>query len=217
MITNDVIDLHKKHQEGQNSHNAANYFLTTNFVDAVPMEIGDRRYFVLHSQFPLIETQASDPDYFKKLHCAIYHNAGGIVRWLLDLEVHAEFDKDGHAPMTEAKQNVIRLTTDDFSEVVREVIEDDDDPLYSPEVVCFNPLLNRLIAQFAGSFTRDQEYKLSKALVTLGYLKLDRARIEGDRQSLWAKKSGDKLPTMESAKAHVTARLKKREDKEGPL
>jgi len=216
VLTNDAIECHEKGKETRTVANTANYILTTNYEDAIPLGDKDRRYFVLKSAFPLKDLQNTEPDYFDILHDAIISDqCGAMLRWILDVPKHKDFNPNGHAPRTDAKNNIIRVCRDELSDVVSEIIEDDGNPLFSPEVICFTPLFNRLMAQSNGAIKADQGYRLTSALLQLGYVKLDRVRIQGERQCLWAKKEAGIVPVIEDAKRVVLNKLDVYNAKEG--
>ena len=200
IITNDVIACRKLYQEVVNIPNTANWMAASNYPECAPLEDGDRRYFVIISDFKLGSNARED--YFKVLHDAITLGAGDIVRWLRDLPLHKDFNPDGHAPMTESKKVILRLTGDDLAERVAEVIEDDNNPYFSDAVVVFDPLYARLSTGFPG-LTLDSTYRLTTTLSAMGYTKLTRVRLDHVRQSLWAKRVDGAVPTAEWAKAHV--------------
>jgi len=209
-ITNSVVPCKKMHKEVRNIRNTINYFITTNFADAAPIELGDRRYFVLHSKLPLADLET---DYFMKLYEGINNDAGSILAWLRSVEIHPDFKINGPAPMTDDKQVTIRLTTDDTKDKIAEIIEDDNCEEYRKEYVLFDSLLNRLSAAAANVRT-DNSKLLSNSLASLGYVKLGRARVLGHRHSIWIneKAMGRKLELGE-AKEMIEAKLKDAEKK----
>jgi hypothetical protein len=187
VITDTVVECHEKGKETRDVYNAANYFLTTNYDDAVPIEAGDRRYCVIKSKFPLDALAKSDPDYFDRLTKAIASNAGDMVAWLRTVPVHPDFDPNKPAPITDAKQSIISVSKDDKVEYVQETLEDTETPLVSKEVVCFGSLYAQLTAKYPDYFKASEQYKLNKILVDMKYTKLARIRVDGERRSLWAK------------------------------
>lgn len=207
VITNNVVECHQKGKETRDVHNNANYFLTTNYLDAIPLEKGDRRYFMLQSQLPLDAIMATEPDYFTNLTNAIQTESGALVRWLLDVPKHKDFDPNKHAPMTDTKQDAIRLATDDMEELVAELIEFSDDPLCGPDALCFTPLFQKLQAVAPGMVKSDQDFKLSRALTSMGYTKAARTWVSGERQTVWGKKVNSKLPPLDVLKKIIADRI----------
>jgi hypothetical protein len=216
VLTNDVIECHEKGKETRTVANTANYILTTNFEDAIPLGDKDRRYFVLKSSFPLKRIHLEEPDYFDILHEAIVSDqCGDMLRWVLDIPKHPDFNPNGHAPTTDAKKNIIKVCKDELAEVVSEIIEDDKNPLFMGDVVSFTPLWDRIVAQSNRTLEAKNTYRLTSALLSLGYVKLDRVRIQGDRHCLWAKRSADTVMSLEEAKQTVLNRLGEYDAREG--
>jgi hypothetical protein len=203
-ITNSVVPCKKMYQEVINILNSVNYFATSNYLDAAPIEEGDRRNFVIRSQLDL---KALEPDYFDKLFHSIQHDAGSIVAWLRTLPIHADFHPDGVAPMTEAKEAVILMSKDDISDRIKEIIEDDKSPQYSEDVVLFDALQDRLSSSAMG-LKGENERKISMALAAMGYEKLGRTRVSGERHCLWGRtKNGIKM-TLAEAKEIVERKVR---------
>jgi len=206
-ITNDLIGVKKMYQEIQTIPNTQNYFLFSNYRDAAPIDKGDRRYYILFSR---IELAKLPPGYFDFLTAAVQNDAGDIMKWLRDVPVHPDFKPNGHAPMTEDKQTVLRIVKDDLIEEVAELLEDSKEALYGPQVVSFAPLFNAVVIRSNGAIKPNEKHKLTRVLIDLGFTKLDRCRLpishDGDnRHALWvkAKEIGDSL---EAAKSVVMAR-----------
>lgn len=204
-ITNDVVPCRKLYEEVRNIPNTANWMAFSNYQGGAPIEDGDRRYFVIISEFKPKEGSARE-QYFKVLHEAISKGAGDIVRWLRDLPLHADFNPEGHAPMTEDKKTVIRLTGDDLPERILEVMEDDNDPYYGPSVVLFDSLFVRLAGGFPG-LKLDSPYKLTTTLAAMGFSNLGRIRIEGGRHSIWCRRTDGAPPTQKWGKQIIENRI----------
>lgn len=204
-LTNTVIPFKKLYAELKNAPNTQNYFASSNYIDSIPIEEGDRRWFIMLSR---VDIKGLPVGYFDELFAAAENHAGDIVAWLRTVPWHPDFNPDGHAPMTEVKEAVVRLTADDLTEQVNELILDSDDPLIGGDVVCFAPLFERLMLQSRGAIKADQDFKLSKCLTALDFVKLDRSRIHGVRHRVWVRRNTDgDVMTLEEARAILNARL----------
>ncbi len=206
-ITNDLIGVKKMYQEIMTIPNTQNYILFSNYKDAAPIDKGDRRYFILFSRLELAKMPSN---YFDFLTAAVNNDAGDIMKWLRTIPVHPDFKPNGHAPMTEDKQTVLRIVKDDLIEEVAEMLEDSKEPLYGPQVVSFTPLFNAVMIRSNGAIKPNEKHKLTRVLLDLGFTKLDRCRLpisyDGDnRHALWAKvkEIGESL---DAAKAVVAER-----------
>jgi hypothetical protein len=207
VITEGIVESHRKGDNPDNVYNAANYFLTSNYVDSVPVEIGDRRYFMAQSKFPLATILRTEPEYFESLAKAVDEGAGDVVCWLRNIPTHPDFDPDKPAPMTETKRLAIGATTDEIDSYVQEIITEDDDPLVSETVVCFNHLFSRLMVQMEGALKSDHQFKLTKALGNLQFVKLGRARAGGDRHTLWVKRVDGNIMSLDEAGDLIQSRI----------
>jgi hypothetical protein len=204
-ITNDVVSCRQMYKEARDVLNTVNYFLTSNYSNAAPLTEGDRRYFVIESKIAIADL---DSDYFVELFGAIRNHTGDLAAWLLSVPRHPEYNPDGIAPMTKAKEDVIRLNVDDFDTQIAEIIEDDNDYQYDNKVVLFTPLLDRVTVTVK-RIGPDYQYLLKQALTALGYKPVGRVRFGGERHSAWAKEINGERMTPEDVVEH----LKKQQDK----
>lgn len=202
-ITNDIVPCRKLFKESITIPNTMNYFATSNYLDGAPLEEGDRRFFALQSQLDKAEI---DREYFDRLFGAIRKDCGSILRWLVDIPFHADFRPNGEAPMTDTKQEIINMVSDDMPAIIMEIIEDDNAPEYCKEVILFDALYTRLTNSFSG-VQLDNKRKLITTLSQMGYVSLSRVRVNGERHSLWVKREKGKLPSVDEAKAVIEKRF----------
>lgn len=204
-ITNDIVPCRQLFRETRNIINPANYFIPTNYSNALPISDGDRRYTFIESK---VSPDKLDDDYFQKLFAAVREHTGSILVWLRSVPLHPDFKPDGVAPMTDTKREVIELSGDDFNALVKEVLVDDESYEYGKDVVLFDPLYQRmLIASKVPE--KNMTYTLKNALTTMGFKPLGRHRVEGERHSLWMKSVDGEKPTAEAAKAIIKERKAK--------
>lgn len=187
LITNNVIEVHPKGKDPINVPNFAVYFITTNYKDGVPLEQNDRRYFVIFSRFPLARIKQQEPNYFDDLFDAVREHAGAVGRWILDTPYHDDFEPY-NAPWTADKAEATALTSDEFKDVVADILADSASPAFGPEVVLYQPFFDYLTLQNRGETLNITPYQLNKALMDLGFTKLGRHRLlDGDRYRVWAR------------------------------
>lgn len=209
-LTNDTVTCRRMRQDPYNTLNVTNYLLLSNYKDCVPVDEGDRRLFPI---FSALDLNRLEEGYFNKLHEAIKQYAGDLVCWLRSVPIHKDFDVNGPAPMTAAKQSMIKHTSDDFDDMVKELLEDDNETLYGPKVVCFNPLFRRLTIDSEGDLRPTDKYKLTKVLVASNYSKIGRVWVDGERHTVWARPQDGKELTIDAAKALLEERLLRAEEK----
>jgi hypothetical protein len=126
------------------------------------------------------------------------------VEALLAMPVHADFDPNGHAPMTDAKHSMIRLSKDDLIEQIADIM-DEGHPHYRGGVVVFDSLYIRMSSGHEG-LKLDSAYKLTAALTSMGFSKLGRESINGQRHCLWGQDVDGEIPSSKWAKNQIVQR-----------
>lgn len=123
-ITNTIIDVHCKGRDPYRAINVTNYLVLSNYIDGLALDKEDRRYFVLHAGISAAEAVAmADSGYFELLFGAIEQHSGAVRKWLSEYQLHPEFNPDGQAPMTTAKEVTIELGKSDLHLAAEELIE----------------------------------------------------------------------------------------------
>lgn len=139
LITNSEIEVHAKGKTQAKFPNTTNYLLFTNFQDAMPIEKNDRRYLVLHSRWQDAEElrafKEENPRYYYDLYDAVFQGAGALRKWLLEFEMHEDFDPMSEAPLTTAKELMIKLALPEDIKHIKELIEDGEYPDISDELL----------------------------------------------------------------------------------
>jgi hypothetical protein len=106
IITNTDVSVRRMHREGFKARNYANVCASTNHINSIPVEDGDRRYAVLRTvgDEDLIRSNVGR---LKRLHRWLYQEDGlrAVAAWLADRDV-SQFDYSGHAPQTEIKDSM---------------------------------------------------------------------------------------------------------------
>jgi hypothetical protein len=127
-ITNPMIPVHPKGRPAYTALNTTQYFITSNHMDGVPITSGDRRYMFLRTAFnveTLIRFRIENPDYYKNLFGALETSPGGLRRWLVRYDDwHPDFDPNGNAPITAAREQVIEMSKNDIDSVCEDVIRE---------------------------------------------------------------------------------------------
>lgn len=152
-ISNNRVEKHGKGKDPGNILNVTNYLMLTNHEDAIPIEEGDRRYFVLFSPFrvladmdQLLQTDylISVADHFEELISLVRENPDQLALWLTETEFPAEWDANMSAPMTEAKQKMVGNSVSEGEAAIDGILEDVADGGrrlgISADVVCLDLL-----------------------------------------------------------------------------
>ena len=112
LITNSVVEIHRKGRDGYQAMNCTNYIALTNHVDAFPLTDHERRFNTIFSPF---ETQAEllaevGLDFFTKMYRAIDECADQLRTWLLGIDI-STFDPYASAVYT-AEKGAMNVTTE---------------------------------------------------------------------------------------------------------
>ena len=127
-VSNETVAMTRKGEDPVTVINTTNYFMLTNYKDAIPIDDGDRRYAVLFSQWQsparLAEFQRENPDYYTKLYDSIRANPGELLDWLMTHEIPESFFATQRAPITTARNEAIELSKSESHEQVEDALEE---------------------------------------------------------------------------------------------
>lgn len=197
-ITNEVIEVTRKHQSSYQAPNTTSYLMFTNFQDAMPLDRSDSRYYVIFSRLKTTqEVQdfvAENPVYFSRLFEKTFDRAGAIKGWLLERELSEGFNANKRAPDSAAKAYMIELSKTDDECILEELLEDADNPLLTEDALSTTELLDLWKARH-GSDRAPQTSRLNRMLIKLGWQKMvqngqDRVKIGGRPHRVWTKFPG---------------------------
>ncbi|ATW62290.1 primase [Pseudomonas phage Psp6] len=130
-VTNSRVTINRKGKGLLPIINISNFVAFTNFVDAVPLEDTDRRWFVIFSPYAHIidcavannvltvkDLQAK----FDQVFDLCQRHPGQVRKWLLEMAIPAWFDPNGHAPDTPEKHQMRSSGEDEAHALARQVI-----------------------------------------------------------------------------------------------
>ena len=109
MITDSIIQVNEKNIKTFLSHNVTNYMCFTNYQDALPMDEGDRRYWIIFS--PITKDQLPEQDYFYKLFEDLKVIGPELRRWMMDYPTDI-IEGAVRAPDTHSKKAMIMIEED---------------------------------------------------------------------------------------------------------
>ncbi len=137
-VSNDMVTIRRMRTDKYKVFNTVNYFLTTNHKDGVPIDENSSRYFPLFSRWQtktaLDKFNKAHPDYYRKLHEALEH-PGALRRWLLDYELHEDFNPVERAKESTSLAEMRYLNQTEEQEGILSILEESDDPELSPTLV----------------------------------------------------------------------------------
>lgn len=105
LITEPMLRIHEKYQKPYSIDNYLNLLCFTNHKDALKIEQGDRRWFIVFSP-----AKPRDHLYYRRLFEQIGgEGAAHVADWLMSRDLSG-FDAKGHAPSTSAKEQMRELS-----------------------------------------------------------------------------------------------------------
>lgn len=134
LITEPTLRIQEKYQTTYTIDNRLNMLCFTNHRDALKLEEGDRRWFIVFSP-----AKVREPAYYKGLFAHIERDGpANVAHWLLSRDL-SNFDAKGHAPATAAKEEMRELSMGEVEatllERYRERLSPFDFDLVAPEDV----------------------------------------------------------------------------------
>lgn len=190
-ITNNWIDVHPKGKASVNVYNTMNQLLFTNFSDGLPLAVNDRRYFSIWTPFNTIDDfvralQAlgfkGQADYFDWLFKLLEGHVAELRAWFLEQDL-SSFNPNSAAPMTDEKQQMIRMSESPEEEVIREIIEERADGV-GADVLSSTCLLDQV--HMMGGDVSVETTVLNRVLTRMGWSKLPkRVKWRGRVHRVW--------------------------------
>lgn len=152
-IANPEISIHNKYRKPHNTTNTTSYFAFTNFRDALPLDGGDTRFFILLSQWQngddVRQFKKGNPQYYPRLWRTLDRSAGALRRWLLEYELHPEFDPANRAPPSQGRNTMIEEAKPDVQRQVEDLLDEGSTPGVSRDL-CVMHLLRAALADESG-------------------------------------------------------------------
>lgn len=139
-ITNEEANIRRMNQDAYEIPNVTNYFMFTNYWDALPLSRMDRRYYVVGTWFQtkeqLDEWNQKYPNYFGALYAAIQDHADVLRHWLLTRELSPSFQPKRPAPDSVGK-TMMRDQSEhsDESDALADTLESSTDPEVSDRLL----------------------------------------------------------------------------------
>lgn len=199
LITNDVVSIAERFRNNRNVDNITNYIFFTNFKDALALDDGSRRYFVLQSALQTRQqvTALGGPAYFTPLYDLVRDKPGGFRAFLEAHRVSDNFAPNGVAPHTAYLDDLVEASANETTAAVRRLIKEQDHPLVTPKLVSTKTLLAMLELE---GIRRLSAQHVSSILRSEGFNQAGRFLIDGERQYLWTHASAGPVDAAQIAK-----------------
>ena len=192
LITDKTIMINPKGVDSYRIRNTTNYICFTNFKDAIPMGIDDRRWWIKCveiNSLDQMEEITGEPSsvYFPLLFDTVRSLGGELRKWLLDYVLTEEFLAIKQAPMTDCKMSMIaseEVCFDGLSEV-KELL-DEGHKYYNLECVSSSDLFEQLTFKYPDLEVGNRMKNI--ILKKLGYMPLPKLiKIDGWPRRIWTK------------------------------
>lgn len=138
-ISNEYVSVHAKYRAPYNIKNATSYLAFTNHRDAVPIDQGDTRYFIMLSQWQdadaVKQFKEDNPRYYDRLWQVLEDSPGALRRWLLEYDLHPEFSPVNRAPASLGREIVLRESKPELQQEIEDLIQDGQYPWISNDLV----------------------------------------------------------------------------------
>jgi hypothetical protein len=196
-ITNDYISVHGKGSDGRTFRNVTNYFASTNYDDAVPIDSkGDRRWYVVACQWQTKEeclANGLDQAFYDELH-SLLENAEDII-W----SAAQDYSLDGFSPNqipadTAAKQKMVQATRSQLSRELDDVLDNvADSEWYDSNDGYFltQNVINEYKEAYQRAMSKSDVANLGRAMDELGYVSWNngaKIAIKGTRGRVYVPK-----------------------------
>lgn len=188
LISNDTIEIHPKGIDPYIAPNTTAYLASTNFLNALPLDNNDRRYFILISQWQdadkLKKFIENNPTYYNDLFAAIDDHPGAIRHWLETYELHPEFNPHSRAPFSKGRQEMVALNKSEIVTEIEEIVAEGKHHDVCGDLLITSSL-NAVLSEDGGELVSGQTMKTS--LTTLGFRYKGRIKINGHPEYVWTK------------------------------
>ena len=209
-ITNDVLHINAKFRAAWEIVNVTNYIMFTNFMDAIPFDVDDRRYFVLScaQQTPQQRLEAfgdgTEPgcdQYFRELHELIEAYPEALAHYFLNRDVSG-FSAKGNAPRTAAKDEMFRHSRPEDETTVLDAIAE-----FEGIAICDDYIDLTLLTESAGyDYGLPSAERISRILKGRG-MHSQRVKVAGRQHRIFSASSVTEVEVRERAIMHQEAIL----------
>lgn len=182
VITEPILVIERKGIDPYEIPNTLNVLCFTNHKDAVRLEKGDRRWFVLYSPM-----KPQPLEYYKRLFDWLDRpeSAPAFIHWLM--QRNPVLNPKGRAPETDAKQVASELSLTEIEHQILEWYEERSGP-FEKDLFRFEDVRNR--------FSRPNTSLISKALERVGAVKHPRNTNAGPSIQVWSIRNHDHYSGM---------------------
>ena len=194
-ITNSRVTINRKGKGLLPIINISNFIAFTNFVDAVPLEDNDRRWYVVFSPYTNVHDAVkalglADTDALGRMFDDIFNAArdcpGELRKWLMEMSIPEWFKPNAHAPDTIEKHQMRASGEDEEHAIARQVIATGAVGVCREVVstACLSNAMRAVCIIEGGEVPKSS--KLARMLTDLGYRAVGRqVKWSGKPHRIW--------------------------------
>ena len=194
-ITNDKIPIHPKGIDPYVVPNTANYIMTTNYMGALALTEGDRRYCFLKTKWltrdQILLFENEYPDYFDNFYKAIEESPAAIRQFFLDYQISDDFNPNKLPQDTAGKLEAIAMSKTPEQEAIEDIIGDPEQIYVDGYLVSATVLQDLLNDDFGDYKMNIHTSKVNQILSLMGYTLLTggagRIKIGNRKHKIWVK------------------------------
>lgn len=145
-ITNDYVAVEQKGKDVKTVRNFSNFFLTTNYADALPLEDEENRYLVLFTRFHTTKQRQEWEeewrekhgfDFYKELYRELEERPYQFREFLENYRFSEHYAPWARAPRTRHQEHMAEDAKSSEHALIESVIEQASEPLCGEEIFCW--------------------------------------------------------------------------------
>jgi hypothetical protein len=192
LITDAEIQINEKGIKPYITLNTSNYICFTNFKDALPVSIADRRWWVIFAEIQSLDDLSTfvgedKETYFPTLFNSMRANVSEIRKWLIEYPITDEFKNLKQAPMTVHKQMMVATEEANHNGVdeAKELIEKGGE-YFNSQAISSSDFFELLQYEYPDlQLNTNGKFRI---LTSLGYSQLPTPiKIDGKTRRIWVK------------------------------
>jgi hypothetical protein len=181
-----TIRYEEKYRPKVEHQNYANIGMTANYVDAVFMDSGERRYFVHHAHEERFDPKKGRDIYHRYVNTD--EGKSALLWYLLNKVDRTGFEPNAPAPQTDALRAAEEASLTDLQRYAIRIIEGTGDAkkFASSDIWRLEEL-----AESSPEKDRGVLHRLGNALINRGAVNFGQVKVNGHPERLWAIRNGD--------------------------
>ena len=173
-IANPSVECRALYKNPRVIMNTTNYIAFSNYTDSLPLDINDRRYCILFSQWQnrskLLEFMKKNSNYYPNLYDDMRKHFAELYNWLKNYKISNQFLAYKNAPMTDSKNKMISESINDNTLIVQDAIIKFDCEDINDQVINITKLVKLINEDFDSDMRNfPKTAALKHSLRELGY------------------------------------------------